>query len=173
MKMIKISLFSLLIIAVACKNDSGLQQANRTQQHNSESIPLESKFSDETIEFDEKSVLWMAKDSYYPFLQFYHCSNCVYIQFDGSTSNEYKVGLVDGKIMVSFSNFIDPKMSFPTTQSEPPKYNEPFMILTIINDSIMKATYLNQKWVNEINKITTKNSHPYFSNLYLKKNIAK
>ena len=176
----KVVVFLFLVIGFSCKTDKKLREPNITKEQNSKSVS-DINYSNASIkkqwanvlELDNSTILWIAKDSYYPFLQFANCSNCVYIQFDGNKSNDYPIIVKKDKIIINYADFKDPTMSFPKTKSINPKLGEPFVILTIANDSTFKANYLNPNWVKEINEITAKNSHPYFSETYMKKDISK
>jgi hypothetical protein len=172
--------FSFLVIGFSCKTDKKLREPNITKVQSSESVtdndypyPSIEKQWTNVLELDNSTILWMAKESYYPFLQFSNCSNCVYIQFDGNKSNDYPITVKKDKIIINYADFKDPTMSFPKTKSITPELGEPFVILTLVNDSTFKANYLNTNWIKEINEITTKNSHPYFSETYIKKDISK
>jgi hypothetical protein len=184
MNMKKVVFFLFMVIGFSCKTDKKWREPNITKVQSSESVtdidndypnPSFEKQWANVLELDNSTILWMAKDSYYPFLKFFNCSNSnfVYIQFDGNKSNDYPITVKKDKIIINYANFIDPTMSFPKTKSIPPKLGEPFVILTLLNDTTFQANYLNTNWIKEINEITIKNSHPYFSVTYIKKDISK
>jgi hypothetical protein len=121
-----------------------------------------------------KARVWMAKDDYYPQIDFYRNLDTLSILFDGGNRQEYKIRFsTSDSIFVLFGNIDPEKHHFFKVDEREPVINQPFIILRLANDSVLAASYPNRKWIDALNEEMTKYSGPYFVDTFLRRDLDK